>query len=273
MLVLPVLLLLVVGVAVVATSTSERPPLLSLLGLGAAGLVVVLVATAVVGVGLRGGGDEEEDATTTPTATAPAEPSPVEVRDVDTVIRPGGRSDALDRLPEVSTRLVRIPTDDPLLARQCVDGGGCLPGVPVLSNDGSAVGLVELRRRIDGTDCSVVRCSLVVTRAGSGHRLAEVPLWFGRPAPVVRAAPTVARPARPDVRPDLPGGRVGVGLAAGAVLLALAAWLLRRRPEEEVEDPFWEVGLDVPEWEGVSVELDDDEWLSPAGGPPAPRAR
>lgn len=274
MLLLPVLLLVVVGVAVVVASAGERPRLLPLLAAGAAGLVALLLVAAVVGLGLRGGEDEEGGSPSRVTAPVPAEPEPVEVREVDAVIRPHGRSDRLDRLPDVTTRLVRIRTDDRVVVRQCVEGGGCRPGIPMLPHEGSTLGLVELHRRVGGTDCAMARCRLVVTRPDSGGTVASVPLWFGRPAPVVPAAPPrPERPARPEVRPDLPTGRLVGGLAVAVSLLASAAWLLRRRPDEQVEDPFWDVALDVPEWEGIRVELHDDEFLSPAGGPPARRGR
>lgn len=272
MLALPVLVLLVLGVAVVATSASERPRLLSVLGLGAAGLVLVLVAVAVLGVGLRGASDEEAQAPSAPApATVTADRPSVEVREVDAVVRPRGTSDPLDRLPDVATRLVRIRTNDPVVARQCVGEVRCRPGVPMRSIDGSALGLVELRRMVDGADCATARCTLVVTRGRSNRPLATVPLWFGRPAPAVVAPPPVLRPTRPEVDPDLPGARLAAGLAAAAVLFALAAWLLHRRSDERAEDPFWGVSLDVPEWEGIEVVIDEDEWLSPAGGAPARR--
>ena len=275
MLVVPVLLLVLVGVAVLAASATERPPLLSVVGLGVVCLLALLLAAAMVGVGLRtGGGEHEEDDAPSPaTATVPAEPPTVEVRAVDAVIRPRGTSDPLERLPDRTTRLVRVRTTHPVVVRQCAGDDGCLPGVPMRSIDDSALGLVELRRRVGDEDCATARCTLVVTRGRSSHVVATVPLWFGRAAPVVPAPPPVVRPLRPEVHPDVPGGRLAVGLATAAVLLAVAAWLLRRRPDEEVEDPFWDVGLDVPEWEGVSVEVDDEDWFSPAGGPRAPSAR
>ena len=263
MLVLPVLVLLVIGVAVVATSASERPRVLPVLALGGAGLLLVLVATAVLGVGMRGEGHEAEHGVgpraASTTVPARVERPRVEVREVDAVVRPGGRSEALDRLPDVSTRLVRIRTDEPVVVRQCVAGGSCRPGVPMRSIDGSALGLVELHRRVGTADCVADRCTLVVTRGRSARPVATVPLWFGRSAPVVPVTVPAARPVGPVLRPDLPGGRLAAGLAGAAVLLALAAWLLRRRPDERVEDPFWDVALDVPEWEGVSLDVDDDE--------------
>jgi hypothetical protein len=272
-LVVPLLLLVLVGAAVLAASATERPPMLSVVGLGVACLLALLLAGAMfgVGLGLRGDGQEHEGDETP--ATAPATTPAVEVRAVDAVIRPRGTSDPLDRLPDRTTRLVRVRTVHPVVVRQCAGDGRCRPGVPMRSIDDSALGLVELRRQVGGADCATARCTLVVTRGRSSDVVATVPLWFGRAAPVVPAPPPVVRPTRPEVHPDLPAGRLAGGLAVAAVLLALAAWLLRRRPDEEVEDPFWDVGLEVPEWEGVSVEVDDEDWFSPAGGARAPSAR
>lgn len=264
MLLIPVLALVLLGVAVLATAAGERPRVLTLLAVGATGLVVLLVAVAVLGVGLRGSDGHHHDSGAS-APPAPADRPAVEVREVDAVIRPRGASDVLDRLPARTTRLLRVRTVDPVVLRQCVDAGPCRPGVPMHPVEGSALGLVELDRTIAGVDCGTARCTLVVTDGRSNRSIETVRLWFGRAAPTVPAEVPALPPLEPDVEPSLPGGQLASGLAAAVILLFLAGWLLRRRPDEQVEDPFWGVGLDVPEWEGVDIEASDDELLGAPG--------
>ena len=59
--------------------------------------------------------------------------------------------------------------------------------------------------------------------------------------------------------PDLSTGQLVGGLAAAGALAIVAAWLFRRRSDEHPDDPFWGVSLDVPEWEGIDLTVDDDE--------------
>ena len=56
--------------------------------------------------------------------------------------------------------------------------------------------------------------------------------------------------------PDLPTGKLVGGLAGAAVLAIIALWLTRRRAGEALDDPFWGVSLDVPEWEGVDLTVE-----------------
>jgi hypothetical protein len=165
---------------------------------------------------------------------------------------------------EVRSELVEVPTDGPVVLQQCADGGIC--GPPVVVDGGT--GRIDVVRHLHDLDCRYRDCRIVVTGVGSTAPILVVPVPFGRTEPV----PAMTRPT--DVPgPELPTGRVATGVAVAVVLTAAATWLLRRRPGEEVEDPFWGVSLEVPEWDGVRVELDDEEWLSPVGGPPARRGR
>lgn len=166
---------------------------------------------------------------------------------------------------EVRSELVEVPTDGPAVLQQCADGGICGPPVVVEG----PTGRIDVVRHLHDLDCRYRDCRIVVTGAGSTAPIAVIPVPFGRTEPV----PPVTTTSAAVPQPDLPLGRVAGGVAVAVVLASGAAVLLRRRPDEEVEDPFWGVSLEVPEWEGVSVELDDDEWLSRAGGARAPSAR
>jgi hypothetical protein len=59
--------------------------------------------------------------------------------------------------------------------------------------------------------------------------------------------------------PDLGSGQLVAGLVAAGLLAIVAALLVRRRPDEHPDDPFWGVSLDVPEWEGIDITIDEDE--------------
>lgn len=159
---------------------------------------------------------------------------------------------------EVRSELVEVPTDGPVVLQQCADGGVC--GAPVVVEGGR--GRIDVVRRLHDLDCRYRDCRIVVTGAGSTEPILVVPVPFGRSEPT---PPVTSRP-RDVPGPDLSTGRVATAVAVAVVLTTAAASLLRRRPEDGIEDPFWGVSLEVPEWEGVRVELEDEEWLSPAGG-------
>jgi hypothetical protein len=59
--------------------------------------------------------------------------------------------------------------------------------------------------------------------------------------------------------PDLPARRLVTGISIAALLGLIAWWLVRRRADEVVADPFWGVSIDVPEWEGIDVTAELEE--------------
>ncbi|MGE0794722.1 MAG: hypothetical protein AB7O29_05175, partial [Acidimicrobiia bacterium] len=126
--------------------------------------------------------------------------------------------------------------------------GGAAPTTTVeVGADGRATARLRVPGEGDGPGsrgCGPRRpCAVAVVGAGRSASVAVQPVTFAGPP-----------------GPDVPGTRRALGLLlAGAMLaaaVALVATTARRAPGD---DPFEGVGLDVPEWEGISLDDEPEE--------------
>jgi hypothetical protein len=145
-----------------------------------------------------------------------------------------------------------------LRARERVELTWCVPPGPV---DARACGSVDASTAVavtagpDGAATATIAVPAHVgeREASCGPRSACSLVVRGASAPV---APVAIDFAGAD-GPDLPASRVAAGLTIAVLLGALALWLVRTR-EPSQPDPFAEVSLDVPEWDGIDLSIDTD---------------